>query len=188
MSIYLPFGIALFQANVTQLRSVAEQQEAILVRQTSHNGTPALAGQNWLRRLLNRGARLTQAQKSYIFIAIGMIVQVRPCYSMAILACPGTLSLLSQVVITSAIYATSPTLQGDWSSYGKLPFNKGQVKCRKTLEWVPSAFWQLFWTWIYGPYELFKIRHIRDAHRWRLQTILCIVSGYALLTHFTRPH
>lgn len=84
MSIYLPFGIALFQANVTQLRSVAEQQEAILIRQTSHNGTPALAGQNWLRRLLNRGSRLTQAQKSYIFIAIGMIIQVRSCYRIAL--------------------------------------------------------------------------------------------------------
>lgn len=51
------------------------------------------------------------------------------------------------------------------------------MKCRKTLEWVPSAFWQLFWTWVYGPYELYRIRNIRDAHRWRLQTILCIVSG-----------
>jgi hypothetical protein len=82
-----------------------------------------------------------------------------------------------QLIITSAIYAGSPTLQGDWSSYGDLPFNKGQAKCRKTLEWVPSAFWQLFWTWIYGPYELYRIRNIRDAHRWRLQAILCIVSG-----------
>lgn len=45
------------------------------------------------------------------------------------------------------------------------------------MEWVPSAFWQLFWTWIYGPYELYRIRNIRDAHRWRLQTILCIVAG-----------
>ena len=87
-----------------------------------------------------------------------------------------TLTLL-QLIITAAIYAGSPTLQGDWSSYGKIPFNKGQVKCRKTLEWIPSAFWQLFWTWCYGPYELFRIRNIRDAHRWRLQTILCIVAG-----------
>jgi hypothetical protein len=35
----------------------------------------------------------------------------------------------------------------------------------------------MFWTWIYGPYELYRIRNIRDAHRWRLQTILCVVSG-----------
>lgn len=76
MSIYLPFGIALFQANVTQLRSVAEQQELILVRQSSFNGTPELAHQNWLRRLSSRYTRLTQAQKSYIWIALGMLLQV----------------------------------------------------------------------------------------------------------------
>jgi uncharacterized membrane protein len=76
MSIYLPFGIALFQANVTQLRSVAEQQELLLVRQSSFNGTPELAHQNWLRRVSSRYTRLTQAQKSYIWIAIGMLLQV----------------------------------------------------------------------------------------------------------------
>jgi hypothetical protein len=92
-----------------------------------------------------------------------------------------------QLIITSVIYVTSPTLQGNWSSYGDIPYNKGQVKCRKTLEWIPSAFWQLFWTWIYGPYELFRIRNIRDAHRWRLQTILCIVSGY-VSSHLLSTH
>ena len=76
MSIYLPFGIALFQANVTQLRSVAEQQELILVRQSSFNGTPELAHRNLLRRLSGRYTRLTQAQKSYIWIALGMLLQV----------------------------------------------------------------------------------------------------------------
>ena len=84
----------------------------------------------------------------------------------------------SQFLVTAILYATSPELQGDWSSYGKIPFNKGQAKCRKSLVWIPSAFWQLFWTWIYGPYELYKIRHIRDSHRWRLQTLLCVISGY----------
>jgi hypothetical protein len=76
MSIYLPFGIALFQANVTQLRSIAEQQEALLLRQSSYNGTPALSGQSWLHRVYYRFARLSQAQKSHCFIAVGMVVQV----------------------------------------------------------------------------------------------------------------
>jgi hypothetical protein len=93
-----------------------------------------------------------------------------------------------QLVITAIIYARSPTLQGDWSSYGDIPYNKGQVKCRKTLEWIPSAFWQLFWTWVYGPYELYRIRNIRDAHRWRLQTILCIISGYVSSPLALTPH
>lgn len=77
MSIYLPFGIALFQANVTQLRSVAEQQEALLLRQHSYNETAELSGQSWPRRILSRFGRLTQSQKSYVFIFIGMVIQVR---------------------------------------------------------------------------------------------------------------
>jgi len=156
MSIYLPFGIALFQANVTQLRSISERQERLLSRQHSFNRTIALPNRSFAGRLADRWSRLTYAQKNYVFIACGMAVQF---------------------VITGVLYGTTPTLHGDWSSYGKLPFNKGQGLCRKSLQWIPSAFWQLFWTWIYGPYELFKIRHIRDSHHWRLQTILCIVSG-----------
>lgn len=76
MSIYLPFGIALFQANVTQLRSIAEQQEALLLRQTSYHSTPELSGKSLLRRTITRFSRLTQAQKSYCFIAVGMVIQV----------------------------------------------------------------------------------------------------------------
>lgn len=87
MSVYLPFGIALFQANVTQLRSVAEQQELLLVRQSSFNGTPELAHQNWLRRLSSRYSRLTQAQQSYIWIACGMLVQVNHSSSESLQPC-----------------------------------------------------------------------------------------------------
>jgi len=91
MSIYLPFGIALFQANVTQLRSVAEQQELLLVRQSSFNGTPELAHRNWLRRLSSRYTRLTQAQKSYIWIALGMLLQVSRLERVAvIMSCVNT--------------------------------------------------------------------------------------------------
>ena len=42
---------------------------------------------------------------------------------------------------------------------------------------VPSAFWQLFWCCIYGPYLLYRIRNVHDTHYWRAQTILCVISG-----------
>ncbi len=42
---------------------------------------------------------------------------------------------------------------------------------------IPSSFWQLFWSCIYGPYLLYKVRNISDTHLWRLQTIICIISG-----------
>jgi hypothetical protein len=82
-----------------------------------------------------------------------------------------------QLIITAALYATTPTLQGDWSSYGDVPHAKGQALCRKSLEWIPSAFWQLAWSWLYGPYLLFRVRNIHDVHYWRLQVIYSVVSG-----------
>lgn len=79
--------------------------------------------------------------------------------------------------MTSVLYATTPTLQGDWSSYGKIPHAKGQGLCRKSLPWVTSAFWQLIWSWFYGPYTLFKTRNIRDIHYWRFQVVVSVVAG-----------
>jgi hypothetical protein len=79
-----------------------------------------------------------------------------------------------QVAVTAAIYGTNRKLQGHW---GKIPYPQGQAACRKGLEWIPSAFWQMFWSCIYGPYLLYKIRNIQDTHHWRLQTILCVISG-----------
>lgn len=84
MSIYLPFGIALFQANITQLRSISEQQDALLYRETTQNRTPELAPQGRVSGLYRRFCRLTQAQRSYVFIVTGMIIQVRRGNDMAI--------------------------------------------------------------------------------------------------------
>ena len=44
---------------------------------------------------------------------------------------------------------------------------------------IPSALWQGFWTWGFGPWLLFKIRKIHDIHRWRLQTTLVIIFKWA---------
>ncbi|EER43910.1 conserved hypothetical protein [Histoplasma capsulatum H143] len=46
---------------------------------------------------------------------------------------------------------------------------------------LPTIIWQFFWSWIFAPYVLYKIRDIRDVHCWRLQTTLCIVSGLIAL-------
>ncbi|KAK0262875.1 hypothetical protein B0A54_09009 [Friedmanniomyces endolithicus] len=162
MSIYLPFGIALFQANITQLRSISYRQSRILSRQmseTSFDSLPSVKKGSKMSKVPNvwtRWRSLNDVEKSYVFIGFFMLVQI---------------------VMTGALYATSPTLQGDCSSYGDIPYAKGQSRCRKSLEWIPSAFWQLFWSWVYGPYVLYKIKNIHDAHHWRLQTVLSIVSG-----------
>jgi hypothetical protein len=154
MSIYLPFGIALFQANLVQLRSISDQQRDLAF--TKHNNSDEYSSLSPPQRLWLRWSSLSGIQRSYVYIGAGMTVQL---------------------IITAALYATTPTLQGDWSSYGDVSHAKGQALCRKSLEWIPSAFWQLAWSWLYGPYLLFRVRNIHDVHYWRLQVIYSVVSG-----------
>ena len=55
-----------------------------------------------------------------------------------------------------------------------------------TSRW-PSIVWQLFWSWIYAPVLLYRVRKIHDVHGWRKQTIACVVAGYVFIVHFTTP-
>ncbi|KAK5095163.1 hypothetical protein LTS08_008326 [Lithohypha guttulata] len=152
MSIYLPFGIALYQAYLVQLRSIWEQQQSLVLRSSSGESIRSASSTG----LISRWQRLSRLHKSYFVISCFMVVQL---------------------VVTGVLYATTPTLQGDWTSYGKISHAKGQSLCRKSLQWVPSAFWQLFWSWFYGPYTLWEVRHIRDIHFWRAQVIVSVISG-----------
>ncbi|KAE8444112.1 hypothetical protein EG329_000894 [Mollisiaceae sp. DMI_Dod_QoI] len=153
MSIYLPFGIALFQANMVQLLSISTQQRKLLegdrasIRERSQHA-------RGIRGLWSKWKALTALKKTYFGIGIGMFLQV---------------------IVTAAIYGTNRKLQGHWGHVAK-PL--GQSLCRKGPEWIPSALWQLFWCCIYGPYLLFKIRNVHDTHYWRTQTILCVLSGF----------
>lgn len=80
MSIYLPFGIALFQANVTQIRSISDRQGRLLLRQTSQSSLDSTAPS--ARRLSHgpalrrRWAALSEVQRSYVYIAVFMLLQV----------------------------------------------------------------------------------------------------------------
>jgi hypothetical protein len=45
----------------------------------------------------------------------------------------------------------------------------------------------MLYTFIFGPYILFKIRKLDDAYHWALQTKIAIVSGYVSQQyHLTR--
>lgn len=156
MSIYLPLGIALFQANMVQLRSISDQQQNLVKADrvpTASSNKPVTGS---LHKVKRQWRALSMAQKTYIFIGTGLVIQL---------------------IVTGVLYATTPTLQGDWRSYGKVTHAKGQALCRKSLQWTPSALWQLIWSWLFGPYILFKIRKIHDVHHWRLQVILSVISG-----------
>ena len=154
MNIYLPFGIALFQANLAQLRSISDQQRDLAYPE--HKVFDATKKPSILSRIWDEWNLLPKVKRTYVYIGLGMVVQL---------------------VVTGTLYATTPTLQGDWSSYGHVSHAKGQALCRKSLERSPSAFWQWAWSWLYGPYLLFMVRNIHDVHYWRLQVICSVISG-----------
>jgi hypothetical protein len=41
----------------------------------------------------------------------------------------------------------------------------------------PSITWQLFWSWVYAPILLWRVRKIHDVHGWRKQTVACVLAG-----------
>jgi uncharacterized membrane protein len=156
MSIYLPLGIALFQANMVQLRSISDQQQKFVENEQGVVYRDQKSYSKHTHKTLNYWSSLTTVKKTYAIVGFGMMVQL---------------------VTTGVLYATTPTLQGDWKSFGKVSHAKGQALCRKTLQWIPSAFWQFAWSWVFGPYTLFKIRKIHDVHYWRLQIVLSVIAG-----------
>jgi hypothetical protein len=76
MSIYLPFGIALFQANVAQLQSVSEQQQRLLDTEQSSDRRRTQRHSSSLRGLVARWQGLTALHKTYVLIGLGMLAQV----------------------------------------------------------------------------------------------------------------
>jgi hypothetical protein len=78
MSIYLPFGIALFQANMVQLQSVSNQQKKFLQGQgfLAREAVPLQLPQHGLRRLWKGWREMTAARRAEILIGVGMVAQV----------------------------------------------------------------------------------------------------------------
>lgn len=72
MSIYLPFGIALFQANQVQLLSISTQQRKLLDGERLSIHEPYRCQ----RSLWSRWRSLSALKQTYVFIGMGMLLQV----------------------------------------------------------------------------------------------------------------
>ncbi|KNG86218.1 integral membrane protein [Aspergillus nomiae NRRL 13137] len=156
MSIYLPLGIALFQANSMQLLSVSGIQEKML--HTAHQPQKSSRGpgskcpsQYW-----RQWKEMNLVHRTEVAIAVGMAVQL--CLSLS-------------------VYLASRKFHG----FGSFSERGSLAECRRGPEWqdslIPSILWQLFWSWIFAPCILWKIRKIRDIHHWRLQITLCVIAA-----------
>ena len=187
MSIYLPFGIALFQASLVQLRSIFDQQQKFL-RYTPDSGDKSGFGRvNGLRRYLTPRSKV---QEAYIYIGAGMIVQVcaaASTFGNALLMIVSSSSLVPCTLLRrlskgiGVVMETSLSVKASLSvgnpQNGNLTDLMNVGRRRTDRSRIPSAFWQLFYAWIYGPYILYSVRNIHETHHWRLQVWLSVVSG-----------
>lgn len=73
MSVYLPFGIALFQAYLVQLRSLWEQQQMLVSRSLDVRDRDC---ERRSKSLLQLWHDLSSSKKSYCVIGLGMVLQV----------------------------------------------------------------------------------------------------------------
>lgn len=200
MSIFLPFGMALFQGmnfdvypltfvnvvsacNARVLKAYESQRRLrvnfLEVAQKKRlSVTPKGLYEAWLD--------LDATAKVYVGTVVGLIVSVsgpvaQPRYRAPLMDAGDT-----DHYCFLRIEKISCFLWILWCGRGRNPMSprSGMVCCqipsRSTpngVSRIPSIFMQLVWTALVGPFILWKIRKVEDVHSWAWQTRLAILSG-----------
>ncbi|KAL6717202.1 hypothetical protein ACLMJK_005117 [Lecanora helva] len=158
MSIYLPIGIGLFQAQNQQLLIVSQRQAQLMVSKHLYKpflpkSTSGIGGlRYWRFRLKVWWKGIHRERKSQGLILIGFLVQF---------------------TVSFVIYNASRK----FNHYGVVSQHVSPGQCRRGWEWAPTIIWQFLWNCCFGPYLIWKIRLIRDIYQWRLQTTIAIIAG-----------
>ncbi|KAF1927138.1 uncharacterized protein M421DRAFT_182368 [Didymella exigua CBS 183.55] len=151
MSVFLPLGMAFFQACNARVLTAYESQRRMTrnflegARKERMSFTPAGLCRAWMH--------LDAASKIYVLTLMGLIISFVPAL---------------------VLYFGSRRFHASYGFFGTVA---GFVECRKGFEWIPSIFVQLFWTAMVGPWILWKVRHVQDVHSWAWQTRLAIIAG-----------
>ncbi|KAK5083905.1 hypothetical protein LTR05_006412 [Lithohypha guttulata] len=166
MNLLLPLGIALFQVANSQFLHIARQQEKYLnfdsldkmVQRRSAPAFQVSSGNLWQRigRTLNNRDRI-----------IRMVVCV-------------VLAMGMQIALSLFIFLVSEKFHKGFGLFADdfLGTNSAtRLNCARGWEWWLSILWQVFWSWIYAPYILWRSKDIKDTYGWRVQTIRCCISG-----------
>ncbi|KAF1911305.1 hypothetical protein BDU57DRAFT_524352 [Ampelomyces quisqualis] len=165
MSIWLPFGIALFHAANSQFLHLASRQKHFAHMSTLRDHPSideekaAIIANSRRKRVFAGLERADNINQTLKLIALGMIIQL---------------------CLTLFIFFGSRKFHQGYGLFNYTVKGTGMIarlRCSKGWEWWLSIVWQLFWAWIYAPYLLWKSRSVRDVHGWRLQTICCCVAG-----------
>ncbi|KAJ4325273.1 hypothetical protein N0V94_000797 [Neodidymelliopsis sp. IMI 364377] len=151
MSVFLPSGMAFFQACNARVLTAYESQ-----RRMTRNFLEGARKQrmSYTPRGLCRAWRdLDAASKVYALTFLGLIISFIPAI---------------------ILFFGSRRFHASYGFFGTVA---NFMQCRRGFEWIPSIFVQIFWTAVVGPWILWKIRHIQDVHSWAWQTRLAIIAG-----------
>ncbi|KAF4425152.1 hypothetical protein FACUT_10057 [Fusarium acutatum] len=155
MSIWLPFGIALFHASNSRFLYVAKSQKNLFASNNARLKSERVQKQG----LIGRFSNLNYSKRMLVLVGLGM---------------------LFQLLLTISIFLISRKFHDSFGIYGtEVTGTESQQKAaaRKGWEWWPSIVWQLAWAWVIAPVILWKSRNIRDTQGWRVQTIACCLAN-----------
>ncbi|KAH6889424.1 hypothetical protein B0T10DRAFT_513920 [Thelonectria olida] len=157
MSIWLPFGIALFHASNSRFLHVAQKQKDLFAHENASSLEKPKRAKS--TSLLGRFRDLDYSRKILVLVGIGMGFQF---------------------VLTIVMYLVSRKFHKSFGVPGtEVTGTEEQKKSSqgRGWEWWPSVFWQFFWAWIIAPVILWKARGIHDTQGWRFQTIACCLAN-----------
>ncbi|KAK4097442.1 hypothetical protein N658DRAFT_478922 [Parathielavia hyrcaniae] len=160
MSIWLPFGIALFQAANSRFLHVAKAQSRFAgppsQDKTGYNEKRLPQKTTWLRRL----RQMDYTKRMFLFVTMGMVVQL---------------------IVVVIIFLVSRKFHPSFGIPGTEVMGSSRLeismKQSRGWEWWPSIVWQFIWAWIVAPIILWRSRGIHDTHGWQRQTITCCIAG-----------
>lgn len=156
MSLYFPFGIALFHASNSRFLHVAKQQKELFASDEKAPSKSRVRPGS----LLGRFKALDFSKKILVTVGLGMVVQF---------------------ILTIIMWCLSKKFHPSWGVAGtevhpgSEEYRKSQVG--KGWEWWPSVFWQFLWAWIVAPYILWQARGVNDTQGWRVQTVACCIAN-----------
>ncbi|KAF2715554.1 hypothetical protein K504DRAFT_397003, partial [Pleomassaria siparia CBS 279.74] len=151
MSVFLPSGMAFFQACNARVLTIYESQNRLQrnflegARKKRISYTPRGLWAVW--------RDLNAASKVYVGTVVGLVISFIPAV---------------------ILFFSSRRFH---ASYGVFARVVDEIECRRGPEWIPSILVQLFWTSLVGPWILWKIRHVQDIHGWAWQTRLAVLAG-----------
>ncbi|KAL0934865.1 uncharacterized protein CTRU02_209456 [Colletotrichum truncatum] len=166
MSLYLPFGIALFHASNSRFLHIAKAQRKYAGKPASLPQADTNACSCKDKTLVGRFRKLDYTTKMLAIVCTGMVLQ------------GGWFS--SQLLLTVVMYLISRKYHPSFGIPGtevKGTPAERKIEMARGWEWWPSVFWQFFWAWVVAPIILWKSRGIKDTQGWRFQTISCCIAN-----------